>query len=251
MKDIRYLCPTIYGGDAMKSTRPLPARPTLETVEICLLNSQRLFSDAEKVSTPTAAALLELCLEEIAKGWMLYFTFLKQKSGGVRAALDRSRASSPEESRLLRKILSFYDKHEEYFENPSVDGAFYEHKIKLDYLKFLIELQEMIIPVLTNLPGAMEEAQRAFSSGILKPQRHEKEGLAKYKGFLSQFNKAELVRLQEVKNDGIYANLSNSGAVIAPASRVFPIVELATLCNILGASLMGTVLASKDNPPVG
>ena len=67
---------------------PIKIRPSLESIEICLLNSQRLASDAEKVSLPTRAALLELSLEEITKGWMLYFTFLKQKGKGRVFALD-------------------------------------------------------------------------------------------------------------------------------------------------------------------
>jgi hypothetical protein len=46
-----------------------PIIPTLEGVQLCLQNSERLFQDSGKVTNETCADLIELSLEEIAKAW--------------------------------------------------------------------------------------------------------------------------------------------------------------------------------------
>ena len=56
-------------GDKIATTILVP----MEAVQLCIANSKRLLNDADYVSEPTRAALIEIAFEEVLKAWILFF----------------------------------------------------------------------------------------------------------------------------------------------------------------------------------
>ncbi|MGC8651525.1 MAG: hypothetical protein ACP5RX_02855, partial [Minisyncoccia bacterium] len=52
-------------------------KPTIEGIQLCVMNAERLWRDSKKVSEPTKAALIELSIEETAKAIGLLIIFGK------------------------------------------------------------------------------------------------------------------------------------------------------------------------------
>jgi len=114
---------------------------TIKDIESCLNNAKRLFNDSLKTSKPTQAALLELSIEEIAKGCMLYLQYMKEFGMRPREELQSTKSRvfdrlSPSQMELIGKMATVM---KDFVNDLEVIEAFQGHKIKLEYLTRLIE----------------------------------------------------------------------------------------------------------------
>ena len=53
---------------------------TLQDIQLCLINADRLYKDSKSVSFPTKVSLIELSLEEVSKCWALLFKYFEKNS---------------------------------------------------------------------------------------------------------------------------------------------------------------------------
>lgn len=120
--------------------------PTLDGLELCLRNSLRLFEDSctEGLSLPTVGALLEIGLEEVAKGFLILICF------------DKKGRNLPEISINLDESLSkFIGSMNEFIDNlnckEQLPDAFRRHGVKTEILNFIGSITSLVSPESTTM----------------------------------------------------------------------------------------------------
>ena len=115
--------------------------PTLDGVDLCVRNSLRLFEDSctEGLSLPTVGAILEIGLEEAAKGFLIL------------NCLKEIEAISPKKKINLDKSLSDFIVSVREFNNnidcqKQIDLAFSRHEVKTNILNFFGNLIPLVSP---------------------------------------------------------------------------------------------------------
>jgi AbiV family abortive infection protein len=210
---------------------------TLSAVELCVQNAERLLLDAAKATPPTAAALAELSIEESAKAWMLFFRLLFQGR--------RSKAHIRLTSKEMKKAYQFLESKAEYLRglDDEILLAFERHKVKLRFLAFLLEYIELALPVLSTKERALRIAQELHgptfdASQIVSPP--DVDGALR---LLRSFRRDYLTELGEVKEHGLYVNLSETrGDLISPDVQSLPTGLLAALAGFLIVTLKGDLV---------
>jgi hypothetical protein len=210
---------------------------SLSAVELCVHNAERLLLDATKTSPPTAAALAELSLEEAAKGWMLYFRLIFQgRKSRVRIRM------SPKESKVA---VDFLDSKAVYLEG--LDGeiflAFKWHKVKLRFLAFLLEYLELALPVLVKRARTLKITQELHGPAFAVNEAFGTPDLEVMLRLIRSFRRDHLTELGEVKERGLYVNLSNSGVdLISPEIQPSAAPLLGSLAEFLIVALKGNLV---------
>ena len=205
----------------------------IEITELCLLNAERLLVDSEKVSEPTKAALIELSLEEIAKGLGLYFLYFKGE-------VEKQDIKLSEESK--QRLNEFLEKNKETINGLKISDMFSMHKEKLKFLGFLIEF----LKVLPNIFLNETEFTKLSISQIVGPAFNSEnfpdtsEELEKLDKILKMFNSQNISALQEIKENGFYVDIKNNN-VIAPAANLYVNEIFFTIAKILIYFLKGII----------
>ena len=196
---------------------------SLESLQLCLLNAERLFQDSLEVSSATRAGLLELALEEASKGWMVLFAFYQREASRFTEQLGKPDAVPIEptiaymlqQNALLSRYLnahqqsevrSYLEKHKEILLNPPLSDAFERHEVKLDFLSFLVGYMKLVIPMLSGSPAGLHNiASRvgpAFHPAVLAELPENEMSAASLKAI----NEENLRVLKVVKEQGFYVN---------------------------------------------
>ncbi len=213
---------------------------TLENAQKCIDNAFRLYDDASKTSTPTKAALIELGIEELAKGLLITFkTPIFQKvslseTSNFHKNFNEQDWKSFIESFQSSKISDFMDR---------------DHKKRLDTIQFLldsvIKLQSTDSPFIKNTLDGVINNYGKFSP---EPVGDPKKVLDTQISLLSYM---DIKKLYKIKEQGFYVDFDN-GKVIEPKNiefqleginKIFHIVYL-TLNNLIN-SLNGYSLSSS------
>jgi hypothetical protein len=115
--------------------RPAARRLSLSAADarLCLENAQALWEDSKKTSPETALALLELSMEECAKGITLFFDSKFAIEGfEPNSAESLAKVADPE----LRAI---YERYREVLSPENVRNSFRRHWVKLRQLQFALD----------------------------------------------------------------------------------------------------------------
>lgn len=210
---------------------------SLTAVEVCVSNAERLLVDASKVSQPTSGALAELSIEEIGKAWMLYFRLLFQ---GRRTKL------LPRLSAGERKTIGTYlESHAAYLgrlDKEILDG-FKWHRVKLRFLSFLLGYIEVALPVLANKGRLAPLAEVIHGPAFNVQKEAEAVDIEGIRNLIRAFRLERLTELAEVKERGLYVNLSRAGDLVSPDVELLPVPLLMTLAAFLIQTLKGDLLA--------
>ena len=135
----------------------MQVKPTLDGMELCFQNSLRLFEDSctEGLSLPTVGAILEIGLEEAAKGFLIL------------SCLKEIEAIPPKRKINLDKSLSdFIVKVREFNNNidcqKHLDLAFSRHEVKTNILNFFGNL----FPLVSLGSDTMKNLTKDFFKGF-------------------------------------------------------------------------------------
>jgi hypothetical protein len=228
----------------------------LESIQTCILNAKRLYNDAEKVSEETEFALIEFSLEELMKGWMLYFAYVSAKSEefiknkgqdsfethvndltGLNATAFKTEiALLPKEAQEELKRVA-----KRLFE-PPIKEAFSTHTVKLDYLADLITYLKFYFPAqmkTVDIKIAMGMASQIMGGyAKIETTTESRETAVKtIVNHLDSFKIDSLRILEKGKQNAIYVNLYK-GNLISPEIHLFDSKELKWLTAFLAVELI-------------
>ena len=180
-------------------------RITLEAVQLCIANADRLLSDSKKVSEPTAFALAETALEEILKGWALFHRM------DTRGDNISSRTRDPNLKAFMEaiggiKLERLFDSHEEKLQvlEPALEWI----EGRFDDLEVAREGSASPESGSTNEPP-----HYLFSTAELQREIQLHRSLF---GVVKQSLKAGLRR---EATSGLYVDKTPDGRIIAPSSQ--------------------------------
>lgn len=198
---------------------------SLEAIQLCILNAERLLDDSQNVRIPTKMALLELGLEEISKAWGLLLTFAKQTFDRNLNLIERffevSHIDRKKYSDAIKKIEPqiekyFSDTTFESFMTPFNKDSFTNHHKKIEFLSKLIwYIKNITLPLLK-----LSQDRKNFANDIL----------GKFVGNINlkmsdkviseilNINEDELEELVSLKEKGIYVDIEGE-TFISPSSR--------------------------------
>ena len=135
--------------------------PTLDGVDLCVRNSLRLFEDSctEGLSLPTVGAILEIGLEEAAKGLLILICSGRKERNlpKISANLDKSL------SELKDRVGEFIDNINCQEQLPS---AFRRHEVKTEILNFLGSITSLAPPESTTMKGLTKDILRSYDPNL-------------------------------------------------------------------------------------
>jgi hypothetical protein len=205
--------------------------------------------DAEVVGIETSAALLELSLEEIVKGFMLaykgYVTKREFDKEMEEAILDLNKdktLGSDDKEKLVKLFEGLEFRHF----SPLSTYEFSNHKDKLEYLRFVVSVTELIIGLNSSTGLDMRKAFRMayrpllnIDSKILK--REISEGVA----LIGALDKSNIMELKNIREEGLYVSYGNRHFSYPRASSIH-VGYLRNLALILLGVLDGVLLNLRN-----
>jgi len=221
---------------------------TKEGIQLCAANAERLLDDSTKTSAPTRVALIELALEEAAKGWMLYFRLMRDNPEAVKASgvVDFARSALVQGTKgrtidELTDIIASFKDHAQLLMRPPLDEAFQHHRVKLAYVRALVETLAIVLPISSKVEYPPELLKRAIQGparfGGLPPA----DRVARARKLFDEFLSQEVAEISVLKESGFYVDISGDGSFISPMSRVFKTAALEELADLLVTSLKGSI----------
>ena len=187
---------------------------TLENVNKCIDNAFRLYDDASKTSTPTKAALIELGIEELAKGLLITFKTSEFEKQSLSWSLYDDSIFTGQKGNNFKESLEQY---------KIVDFTTHRHDKKLDLIQFVFKkAEELYSNNKTDLGLIFDIILKYYEQYFQKSNEGPFNMLDKGFSFLKGIN---ITKLFEKKNDGFYVNFKN-GKAIAPKDEPFQINEL-------------------------
>lgn len=219
--------------------------PSLSGIRACISNAERLLNDSKKASIPTSAALLELSLEEISKGWwlMLKLVFLREKAespsaklrndSSLRSVINASGVSTADMSDEIKLHLTPL---REMLMTTDNWNSLRDHNFKLRFMKELKGMLEFLLPIYLKEvnPNIVKKIGKEISpyetQNLTKVQID-----ARFSGvmdILDGLDNATFTKLDDLKNDGFYVEYKD-GEFIQPADRVFPVPKLYAFVDLL------------------
>ena len=222
--------------------KPEPARRppklTVEGIQLCMANAERLWKDSFAVSEPTAVALTELSIEEASKGLMMAL-LLQNQSEDTGFNVDLN----PEESRSLE---AFAERNRTYIERleGQLSESFQHHRVKLRFLRFALQYDKVTIPILRQ-EGRLEKLAAEVANPIFRLPEPSLLELDRLDALLKRIRVRRLNDLQRVKNEALYVGLATDGSLVAPGSTLSvlgPLRELASL-TLVGLKVAVALMA--------
>lgn len=124
----------------------MQVEPTLDGIDLCFQNSLRLFEDActEGLSLPTVGALLEIGLEEVAKGFLILICLEKKERTLPEISIDVDKSLFELKDRIGNFIYNINCQKQ-------LPSAFKYHKIKTEILNFLGIIASFALPESTTM----------------------------------------------------------------------------------------------------
>jgi hypothetical protein len=226
----------------------IPKRITLEDIETCVRNSDRLFSDSSNVSEPTKAALMELSIEESAKAWMLYLQFVKQLAISEREKIKpiAEKGLSTLSEVQKQELQGFGKAMTEYLNDLNIEEAFRggrAHEVKLDYLALLIDQLKTYWSTMFQIAKS-DPVARSVIPSKMDVSDIEKVG-KEIASDLWSFKRQDILILRRVKEEGFYVDADENGKIISPESREYHIARLFLLRLIMDNGLKGLLIQAR------
>jgi hypothetical protein len=209
---------------------------SLSAVELCVGNAERLLIDSTKTTSPTAAALAELSIEEASKAWMLYFRTLFQG----RTARHLPRLSRAE----AQPIADYFVQHADYLAHldREILDAFRFHKVKLRFLSFLLGYVKLALPVLSKKGRLTRLAQEVHGPAFNIQEQGvgaNTDGMLK---LIDAFRLESLTELHAIKERGFYVDFTKSGDLVSPDIEPLSAPLLGALAAFLITMLKGDLV---------
>ena len=223
---------------------PQPLKITLQGVQLCIANAERLLKDSNSVSEPTAFALAELALEETLKGWVLYYHQRTENARRIVAGRkDTVVAYTRDLAEVMRRVT-----------DVDVEKLFSVHQEKLKVLE----------PILKQAANALSGVnattlrQLAIASApgftLMKtPSEADIRTLTEsFDGAIDYLRKFGAAGLRQLAMSGFYVDRTDSGEIISPScSSIIPAYPIRNITLALLGVLRSSVLKASGAPPPG
>ena len=195
---------------------------SLSDIQLFLINAERLYNDSKTVSFPTKVALIEISLEEVAKGWFFMLKFLKRHPMELSIAENFIESSAinkiptNELNEFSKKFSDLVDRVESFTYNDLI-----YHKKKIEILSLIKQWIQNILDLQIKYPflTSYEKISEFVTRGIIRERfdtNEIKNVLQKAKEFLSQINEDKLEKITKLKEDGFYVDITPSGHAKSP-----------------------------------
>ena len=230
-------------------------RPRVEGIRVCMANAKRLRLDARRCRSPAKLALVELSLEQVALGWMLYLrilvnvdpVFLARLQSGI--SLPDLPAGSPGWKVALAGQLTRLD-------DGTILRAFRRHR------QSLVELDGLLRTVEEMLPFILEPGNVSPESLRRAPIQY-RLGLRVFGGRLMRGTMIESVRKthaalraldlgrldETVKNSSLYVRIdAATGACLLPETDKAAFWLMERSSHTLANFLKGLLIGARDSP---
>jgi len=185
---------------------------TLQDLQLCMINANRLYRDSKSVSFPTKVSLIELSLEEVSKCWALLFKYLEKNS--VSYDLFIKEINPDEPSGGNNELNGIVSKIQDLLNDPELCDKLKSHNIKID---FIIKLKEFFILSLKFLPNfdftkMLSYARRDITEIKINLDEAKDPAIK----FFNSIKEEKLREFINVKNEGLYADITPSGHIKSP-----------------------------------
>lgn len=233
----------------MALSKDAPINPSLSGVKACVSNAERLYQDSLKVTNASSAALAELSLEEISKGWWLMFKLIFDPKN-----LERARGSfvEPEpinaylkslDSETLNDFRTRFIPLKELIQSSDNWNSLTNHKFKLRFMKELKNFVLYMIPSISGYvkPKDLEKLSRKTNNRYNKMKISQSQILerAKYMSDVLEGLEDEFfVSLDDLKILGFYVEYDD-GEFTKPDENEFSLTSLRNFINLMIIILRG------------
>jgi len=185
---------------------------TLQDIQLCLINADRLYRDSKSVSFPTKVSLIELSLEEVSKCWALLFKYLEKHP--IHYDLFIKEINPNELSGGDNELNGIVSKIQDLLNDPELCNNLKKHNIKIDFIIKLKELFTLSSKFLPNfdITKILSYARKDITENKInldEAKDHAKE-------FFNSIIVEKLKELVNVKNEGLYADITPSGHIKSP-----------------------------------
>ena len=228
----------------------IPAGPDrLAGIQLCAINASRLITDSENVSDETSIVLLELALEEIAKGFMLFYRgtiteedFEKKKKDVLDWA-DKNGSLSVEDKESIKK---FYQEVGYNFFNDLTVEEFESHNDRLDFLGLLVKFYSyMVLPAIKTL-DLRKLVKKIFGSFMNVEPMEIMEGLKESKKIMEVLNAFHIRELKDIRERGLYVSYEE-GHYFYPRVNAVQLEYIEDLANLLAEELASVINTSRKS----
>ncbi|WP_298276401.1 hypothetical protein [Ferroplasma sp.] len=195
---------------------------TVENVKKCIDNADRLYEDALKTSLPTRAALIELSIEELAKGFLVLYKTPEFENSAIKAEfVDTDKILDDlERTDFIKTIDEF----------KIGDFTKHFHREKLNFIESLVKMsQQFFAAYKTQMEPLIKvyasNYSQYLSKSIVDPMKILQEALSNLSG-------SGISDLDKIKEDGFYVDFKD-GKVTEPQNISFPIQNLSSVFSFL------------------
>ena len=198
---------------------------TLENAQKCVDNAFRLYDDASKTSAPTKAALIELGIEELAKGLLISFKTPEIKKislGGILKIDDILKGQSGGDfaASLRGHKISDFKTH--------------NHEKKLNTIQFILDGAGAFYSIYKdNLAPLYDVLSKTYGGASTEPHGSDSK---KIDEAFSSLSYMDVGKLYKIKEDGFYVDFER-GESISPEERKFNSVGIIMVFFVLYSTL--------------
>lgn len=185
-------------SDENEDSNP-PEYATLENAQKCIDNAYRLYHDALTTSDPTKAALIEIGIEELAKGLIIW------------AKVPKSKMKLPDNKYMSDLLSNFGDIDINSLKKYKIsDLNIHSHKKKLEALQGLFHFITFLVKNLKNVDKSMATILAPLLDKM-DTSNHEAE--KNLNSAVSEFDAIDLKNWDKIKENGFYVDFSGSMAI--------------------------------------
>ena len=195
---------------------------TVENAKKCIDNADRLYDDALKTSPPTKAALIELSIEELAKGLMVLYKTPEFEEIGLKADfVDAGKILEDLDGTNFIKTI-------DDFKIGDFRKRFHPEKLK--FIEAIVKLSQQFFvtyrPQMETLINTFgNNFGQYFSKSFAEPMKITEEEL-------SNLADSKISDLDDIKNDGFYVNFKD-GKVIEPKNVPLSFKKLSRIFSFM------------------
>ncbi len=204
---------------------------TVENAKKCIDNADRLYDDALKTSPPTKAALIELSIEELAKGLMVLYKTPEFEEIGLKADfVDAGKILEDLDGTNFIKTI-------DDFKIGDFTKRFHPEKLK--FIEAIVKLsQQFFVTYRTQMEQLINtfgnNFGQYFSKSFAEPMKITEEEL-------SNLADSKISDLDDIKNDGFYVNFQD-GKVIEPKNVPLSFKKLSRIFSFMRMLIQNIII---------
>ena len=233
---------TIERARVQSPTKGISIPVTLESLQLCLNNAERLFEDSQNVSVPSAFALLEISMEETSKALGLLMAFemkqFKENPNSLQKYMELSGIAQKEYNEVVQKISKdtkdFFEKNgENFFLMPFDEKTWKDHKSKVDYIsEFIVYMKKVTFPILRGSQNRLVLIESLYGKHFPKLAPESVTEIDKKIYEILSINEQHLEEIINMKNQSLYVELTGN-SLVDPSSRNYVLEVLESLTWLL------------------